>query len=200
MVQLAVSSQRGGARTQAGFPSGTLERSPTPTSWCPQPCRRSDDSCSRPLPGAVLGSFRVRTSARWPIPDASSRIIGKQMCRLRISAANIRPHRFHQNRTVSWQISIPRSNSRSLDLPRRQGTTDVQQHRDADELGRAVEAAQELRIAGSYGAAVPGSSQSALTRSFARPHPARTSKRKIMPDGIYHWLAFFAASCDATAS
>jgi hypothetical protein len=28
-------------------------------------------------------------------------------------AANIGPNRFHQNRTVSWQISIPRSNSRS---------------------------------------------------------------------------------------
>ncbi len=33
--------------------------------------------------------------------------------RLRISAANIGPNRFHQNRTVSWQMSIPRSASRS---------------------------------------------------------------------------------------
>ena len=32
---------------------------------------------------------------------------------LRISAANIRPNLFHQNRTVSWLISIPRSCKRS---------------------------------------------------------------------------------------
>jgi hypothetical protein len=30
-----------------------------------------------------------------------------------ISAANIGPNRFHQWRTVSWQISMPRSCSRS---------------------------------------------------------------------------------------
>ena len=30
-----------------------------------------------------------------------------------MSAANIGPNRFHHNRTVSWQMSIPRSNSRS---------------------------------------------------------------------------------------
>jgi hypothetical protein len=33
--------------------------------------------------------------------------------RFRISAANIGPNQFHQNRTVSWQISMPRSDSRS---------------------------------------------------------------------------------------
>ncbi len=33
--------------------------------------------------------------------------------RWRMSAANIGPNRFHQSRTVSWQISIPRSNRRS---------------------------------------------------------------------------------------
>jgi len=31
----------------------------------------------------------------------------------RMSAANSGPNRFHQNRTVSWQMSIPRSNRRS---------------------------------------------------------------------------------------
>src|ERR1019366_7287499 len=31
----------------------------------------------------------------------------------RISAANIGPNRFHQNRTVSWLMSIPRSDRRS---------------------------------------------------------------------------------------
>src|ERR1019366_2718378 len=35
---------------------------------------------------------------------------------LRISAANIGPNRFHQSLTVSWQMSIPRSNSRSSTL------------------------------------------------------------------------------------
>jgi hypothetical protein len=34
----------------------------------------------------------------------------------RISAANIGPSRFHQNRTVSWLISIPRSAKRSSTL------------------------------------------------------------------------------------
>src|ERR1700749_5136754 len=33
--------------------------------------------------------------------------------RLRISEANIGPNRFHQNRTVSWLMSIPRSAKRS---------------------------------------------------------------------------------------
>src|SRR5258708_39934206 len=33
--------------------------------------------------------------------------------RLRISAANIGPNRFHQNRTVSWLMSMPRSAKRS---------------------------------------------------------------------------------------
>ena len=32
---------------------------------------------------------------------------------LRISAANIGPNRFNQSRTVSWQMPMPRSNSRS---------------------------------------------------------------------------------------
>jgi hypothetical protein len=35
---------------------------------------------------------------------------------LRISAANIGPNRFHQNRTVSWLISMPRSASKSSTL------------------------------------------------------------------------------------
>ena len=34
----------------------------------------------------------------------------------RISAANIGPNRFHQNRTVSWLMSIPRSASKSSTL------------------------------------------------------------------------------------
>ena len=42
-----------------------------------------------------------------------------RMCatrRLRILAANIGPNRFHQNRTVSWLMSIPRSANRSSTL------------------------------------------------------------------------------------
>lgn len=35
------------------------------------------------------------------------------MRRLRILAANIGPNRCHQNRIVSWQMSMPRSWSRS---------------------------------------------------------------------------------------
>ena len=35
---------------------------------------------------------------------------------LRISAANIGRNRFHQNRTVSWLMSIPRSARRSSTL------------------------------------------------------------------------------------
>src|SRR6201986_3450338 len=36
--------------------------------------------------------------------------------RIRISAANIGPNQFHQNRTVSWLMSIPRSANRSSTL------------------------------------------------------------------------------------
>jgi hypothetical protein len=34
----------------------------------------------------------------------------------RISPANIGPNRVHHSRTVSWQMSMPRSNSRSSTL------------------------------------------------------------------------------------
>jgi hypothetical protein len=40
---------------------------------------------------------------------------------LRISAANIGPNRFHQSLTVSWQMSIPRSNSRPSTFRRDSG-------------------------------------------------------------------------------
>ena len=39
----------------------------------------------------------------------------------RISAANIGPNRFHQNRTISWLISIPRSAKRSSTLRKDSG-------------------------------------------------------------------------------
>ena len=57
---------------------------------------------------------------------------------LRISAANIGPNRFHQNRTVSWLTSIPRS-AKILDVAKRQRVLHVHQHRQTDYLWRAVE-------------------------------------------------------------
>jgi hypothetical protein len=39
----------------------------------------------------------------------------------RISEANIGPNRFHHSRTVSWQMSMPRSNSRSSTFLRERG-------------------------------------------------------------------------------
>ena len=39
----------------------------------------------------------------------------------RMSAANIGPNLFHQSRTVSWQMSMPRSNSRSSTFRRHSG-------------------------------------------------------------------------------
>ena len=43
--------------------------------------------------------------------------------RLRISVANIGPNRFHQNRIVSWLISIPRFGQQILDVAQRQRVT-----------------------------------------------------------------------------
>ena len=37
-------------------------------------------------------------------------------CFLRISAANIGPNRFHQNRTVSWLMSTPALGQEILDV------------------------------------------------------------------------------------
>ena len=56
---------------------------------------------------------------------------------LRISAANIGPNRFHQNRTVSWLTSIPRS-AKILDIAKRQRVFHVHRHLRRT-LWRAVE-------------------------------------------------------------
>ena len=66
-------------------------------------------------------------------------MIESECDRFLISLANIGPKRFHQNRTVSWQMSMPRSNSKILDLPQRQRIADIHHHREADHLGRTVE-------------------------------------------------------------
>ncbi|MFO7477880.1 MAG: hypothetical protein R6X03_06000, partial [Methyloceanibacter sp.] len=47
-------------------------------------------------------------------------------------AANSGPNRFHQNRTVSWQMSL------------RQGKPDIHHHRKPDDRGRTVEIAEGI--------------------------------------------------------
>ena len=56
----------------------------------------------------------------------------------RISAANIGPNRFHQNRTVSWQMSIPRSAKRSRRCAATAGIH-IHHHDQTDHFWRAVE-------------------------------------------------------------
>ena len=57
------------------------------------------------------------------------------MRRFLISAANIGPNRFHQKRTVSWQISIPAFEQQIFDLSQRKRIPNVHHHREADDLG-----------------------------------------------------------------
>ena len=53
---------------------------------------------------------------------------------LRISAANIGPNRFHQNRMVSWLISMPRSAARDpIDVAQRQRVSHVHHHDQTDD-------------------------------------------------------------------
>ena len=56
---------------------------------------------------------------------------------LRISAANIGPNRFHQNRTVSWLTSMPRSASKSSTL-RSDRVSHVHHHDQTDDLRRVL--------------------------------------------------------------
>ena len=55
-----------------------------------------------------------------PTPLGKPRMFATRL--FRISAANIGPNRFHQNRTVSWLMSIPRSAKRSSTLAATAGT------------------------------------------------------------------------------
>jgi fatty acid desaturase len=57
---------------------------------------------------------------------------------LRISAANIGPNRFHQNRTVSWLISNPALGQEILDVAQRQRVSHVHHHDQTNDLQRAV--------------------------------------------------------------
>ena len=59
-----------------------------------------------------------------------------------ISPANSGPKRFHQNLTVSWQTSMPRSTSQIFDLSQRQRVADIHHHREPDDLWRTVEIAE----------------------------------------------------------
>jgi hypothetical protein len=63
---------------------------------------------------------------------------------LRIPAANIGPNRFHQNRTVSWLMSIPRSARKILDVAQRQRVSHVHHHDQTDDLRRAIEIAERV--------------------------------------------------------
>ena len=60
--------------------------------------------------------------------------------RLRISAANIGPNRFHQNRTVSW----PALGQQILDVAQRQRVSHVHHHDQTDNLWRAVEISERI--------------------------------------------------------
>src|ERR1700756_1920466 len=63
---------------------------------------------------------------------------------LRISAANIGPNRFHQNRTVSWLMSIPRSARRSSTLRSDSGYLTYIITIKTDDLRRAVEISERI--------------------------------------------------------
>ena len=54
----------------------------------------------------------------------------------RISAPNIGLNLIHQNRTISWQMSMPRSCSKSSALRKESG----QHHRQANHFGTGLEA------------------------------------------------------------
>ena len=62
----------------------------------------------------------------------------------RISAANIGPNRFHQNRTVSWLMSIPAFGQQVLNVAQRQRISQVHHHDQTDDLWRAVEISERV--------------------------------------------------------
>ena len=58
-------------------------------------------------------TFSINRHGRFRDSDILRQVFESVVRGCMISAANIGPNRFHQKRTVSWQISMPRSNSRS---------------------------------------------------------------------------------------
>jgi hypothetical protein len=65
---------------------------------------------------------------------------------LRISAANIGPNLCHQNRTVSWQTSMPRSCSKSSTLRSESGKRMYVLTAQANDLGADAEVAERLSL------------------------------------------------------
>ena len=71
-----------------------------------------------------------------------------------ISAANIGPNRFHQNRTLrssalgAMADIDPPFMKRVLNVPPRKRKSDMHHHREADNLGRAIDKRNGLRGAG----------------------------------------------------
>jgi len=100
----------------------------------------------------------IRSGWLWTFTNTSSRCQRRcRKCRIAstrfrlISAAKIVPNRFHQKRTVSCVMSMPRQWSRSsqqvLDVPERQRVSDNHHHSQADDLGRRLEGAKDARAA-----------------------------------------------------
>ena len=99
-----------------------------------------------------------------------------------ISAANIGPNLFHQARTVSWQMSMPRSLSRSSTCRNERGEADIHHHCKADNLGRGLEITEwvshPLTLRKSLSALKQFCSDKALRLSRCRPVPhARRTPR-----------------------
>jgi hypothetical protein len=73
--------------------------------------------------------------------------------------ANIGPNRFHQNRTLSWQMSIPRSNSRSSACFLELNRSDTEAWAELVEKYRLIETQQE-------GLTAADAARAASSRSF----------------------------------
>src|SRR5271166_1630107 len=69
-----------------------------------------------------------------------------------ISAANIGPNRFHQNRTVSWLMSNPALGQQTLDVAQGQRVSHIQHHHQPDDLRRAVKISERVSGFSSHGA------------------------------------------------
>src|SRR5271155_551449 len=112
----------------------------------------------------------------------------------RISAANIGPNRFHQNRTVSWLMSIPRSASKSSTL--RSDSGYVHHHDQADDLWRAVEISERVahgmklprrvapRAISSDTAARSNPSSTTTSTGVPRASAPRTERRSCTPTSV----------------
>src|SRR5208282_4334742 len=87
----------------------------------------------------------------------------------RISAANIGPNRFHQNRTVSWLMFDPALGQRILDVAQRQRVPHVHHYDQTNHLWRAVEISKWA----ARGPKLPRPENLARVRVERRPPSAR---------------------------